>query len=155
MARNEKERYFNGPQSVVECPVETGTIIDKGDFVCLISGYAIPASDISDAGNEAANREAAADAFAGIAMTSTTTGKTDPIMVDISELAQFNLDLESAAAHSVGDLLEIYATTAAVSRNTLVAGTTSPVAVVTKDQSSQAQQRARLFPQKIFTSTDP
>lgn len=150
MARNEKERYFNGPRQLVECPVASATVIDKGDFVCIVSGYAVPASDVADAGDAAANREAAADVFAGIAETATATGETESIQVDISTHAQFNCDLEAAAAHSVGDLLEIYATTAAASRNTLVAGTTSPVAVVVKDQASQTQHRVSLVPQKIF-----
>jgi hypothetical protein len=150
MARNEKDRYFNGPRQLIGVPVASATIIDKGDFVCIVSGYAVPASDVADAGTAAQNREAAADAFAGIAETATTTGKTDDIQVDISTHAQFNCDLEAAAAHSVGDLLEIYATTAAASRNTLVAGTDAPVAVVTKNQASQTQHRVSLVPQLIF-----
>ena len=152
MGRNEKERYVSGPQNLIEVPVATGTIIDKGDFVCVISGYAVPSSDIADAGDAAANREAAGDAFAGIAQGASDTGETAPIMVDISLESSHALDLEAAAAHSVGDLLEIYATTAACSRNTLVAGSTSAVAVVVKDQASQTGHRAKLIPQKIFNT---
>lgn len=152
MARNEKERFVSGSPTLIECPVATGTIIDKGDFVCIVSGYAVPASDVADAGDAAANREAAADVFAGIAMTASDTGETDPIMVDISLESIFNLDLEAAAAASIGDLMEIYADTAACSRNTMVAGATSPVAIVVKDQASQTGHRCKLVPQKIFNT---
>ena len=153
MARNEKERYFNGPRCLIEVPVATGTIIDKGDFVCVVSGYGVPGSDIADSGSAAQNAAAAKDAFAGIAATATTTGETDPIMVDIGLDTQFNCDLQAVSAHSVGDLLEIYTTTAACSRNELLAGTTSEVCVVVKDQASQLGHRVKLLPQKIFNTS--
>ena len=150
MARNEKERFATGTKHLISCKVASATVIDKGDFVCIINGAAIPASDIADAGDAAANREAAADAFCGICETATVNGSTTEIQVDLSTHATFDLTLEAAAAASIGDLMEIYADTSAPSRNTMVAGGTSPVAVVVRDQSSQVGQRCQLLPSKLF-----
>jgi hypothetical protein len=148
----DKNRFHNDG-GVISMPVASGTVISKGDFICLSSGNAIPASSVADAGDAAANREAAADAFMGIALEASASGETDNIRVDISLDHQFILDLQSAAAASIGDLLEIYATTLACAAQQVVAGTTSPVAVCIKDKSASGTEvLCKLVPQKALNT---
>jgi len=132
----DKERYVSGPQCVVSLPVASATVIQKGDFIALSSGKAIPTSDLSDVGDAAANREAAADVFVGIALTASDSGETDDIQVDISNEAVFELDLQTADNLSFGDLVEIYSAGSTTSRNSTVAGSTSNVAMCVEDHAS-------------------
>ena len=142
-------KYVNGVKNLVTVPVATGTVIAKYDIVCIESGYGIPASDIADAGDAAANRELAADEFWGIAQTASDTGETEDLVVDIGHDSTYQMDLQSASALSVGDLLEIYATTAANSATLLVAGTTSQVFICVKDQASQVSHKVQMLPQLL------
>jgi hypothetical protein len=147
------ERYVRGSQTIIKVPVASATVIEKGDFVCIVSGAAVAAGGVADAGDAAANREAVADAFAGIAQSASDNGETDPVLVDISLESIHNLDLQAAAALSVGDLVEIYADTAAADDDTSVAGTTSPVAVCVEDKGATGTTfKAKLVPQKIFNT---
>jgi len=113
MANVERSRY--GSQTLIPVPVASATVIEKGDFVCLVSGLAVPAGSVADAGDAAANREAVADAFLGMAQTASANGETDDVMVDISMESIHELTQETAAAVSVAALIEIYADTAAAS----------------------------------------
>lgn len=146
------ERYRRGPQTLISVPVATATVIEKGDHIVLVSGYAKLPSSIADAGDAAANREAAADAFIGIAQEPSANGETKPIAVDISLESIHELTLEAAAAVSVGDLIEIYATTLASSDDTCVAGATSPIAVCVEDKASSTSILAKLVPQKLINT---
>lgn len=128
MSQNQ-ERFHHGPQSLISVPVESATVIYKGDFVCLDGGYAVPASGLDDAGDAAANRENAADNFLGIAQNSSLAGDTEDLLVDVSNEAVFKLELQAAATVSFGTALEIYATATAPSAYQTVAGTTSKIAV--------------------------
>ena len=148
-----KNRYRFGQQTIVEVPVASATVIEKGDFICLVSGLAVPAGSVADAGDAAANREAVADAFLGIAQNASANGETKPIMVDIGLESVHALDLASAAALSFGDLIEIYADTNAATDQTTVAGSTSPVAVCVKEKGSTGTEfLAKLVPQKLLNT---
>lgn len=129
-----RARYLRGPQCVVEVPVESATVIEIGDFVLISSNYAIQASDLADAGDAAANREACADIFAGIAQTASASGETAPVQVDISPLAIYKLSQKTAAAINVGDQVEIYANADNCEDQTVVEGSTSPVATCVKEK---------------------
>jgi len=126
------ERFRYGTQTLIPVPVESATVVEKGDFICLGSGYAVPAGSVADAGDAAANREAIEAVILGIANTASASGKTDDVLVDISLEAIYELTQQTAAAVSVADLIEIYATTAAADDQLVVAGSTSPIAVVVR-----------------------
>lgn len=145
------ERFLRGLQTPIEVPVASATVIEKGDFICLVSGNAVPAGSVADAGDAAANREAVADAFIGMALTASASGETDPVIVDCSDNAIYKLTLQTAAAVSVADLIEIYATTAAASDQLVVAGSTSPIAVVVKEKSASGTDvECKLLPSKLM-----
>jgi len=151
MANVERHRY--GVQTIIPVPVASATVIAKGDFVCLVSGAAVPASDVADGGDAAANREAAAEAFIGLAQTASADGDTDDLLVDISMESIHSLTQAAAAAVSVGDLIEIYATTAAASDQTVVAGSTSHIAVVVREKSATGTEiLCKLVPQKLINT---
>jgi len=149
------ERYHSGPQCIITLPVESATVVKKGDFICMEAGneYAVPAASLADAGDAAANRELGADTLVGIAMGDSAAGETERIPVDISLESVFQLDLQAAAALSFGDLLEIYATTLACDSQALVAGSTSQVAVCVKEKSATGTAvLCKLLPQKLLHS---
>lgn len=150
MAQNER---FVSDGKTIPMPVLSATVIEKGDTILLsaLNETAIPASDLADAGDAAANREAAADIFIGIARTASAAGETDDIQVGISMEDIYELDLKAAAALSFGDQVEIYATTNGCEDQTFVAGTTSPVAVCVRDKAAAGTKfRALLTPQLIL-----
>ncbi len=134
----------SGPQISIPVQVASATVINKGDTICLEGNYAVPAGDMNDSGDAAANRETAADHFYGIALAASANGETEPIEVDISPSRVFNVNLQTAATLSYLTALECYSDGGACSDNTFVAGTTSPVAV-TQDKSDSGQPVKAIF----------
>jgi len=145
-------RYLRGWQCPIEIPVESATVIEKGDFVLLDSNYAINAAIMADpTGGATAVREAAADIFAGIALTASASGETDPVQVDISTISVYRLTQKTAAAIHVGDQVEIYAATTACEDQTVVEGSDSPVATCVKQKGATGTDvECVLAPRKIF-----
>lgn len=131
------ERVMNLFESAL-MKVDSGVVIEKGDFIAKAlsgdvsadadldnAGYAIPVSKIADAGDAAANREAAADQLVGIAMQASEDGETDDILVAIG--AKVKLTLESSETVEVGEGVEVYATADVCSDQEAVQGDTSPI----------------------------
>jgi len=146
MARN-RERYVSGPRNLVSCEVESATVINKGDLIAIDGNYALNVGGMNDAGDAAANREAAADHFWGIAETASADGETDKVTVDVSNGAIFQLELQAAATLSYGHALEIYSDGGACSNYQLVAGTTSHIAVAVEKITSGTDIKCMLLPQ--------
>ncbi len=144
---------FRDRAGLIPMNVLSATVIEKGDFVALsaLNETVIPVSDIADAGDAAANREAAADVFVGIAMTASANGETEQVVVNVSLEAVFELDLQSAAALSFGDQIEIYADTNGCFDQVTVPGSTSPVAVCVQDKAAAGTKfLAVLSPQLLI-----
>lgn len=120
-------RYLRGETNEVSMNVASATVIEVGDFILFkaTGSYAIPPTSLADAGDAAANREAAADGFVGIALTGSQVGETDKITVATSGV--FKCTLKTAAAVAQFAQVEIYATTAGCEDQTIVAGSTSPI----------------------------
>lgn len=120
-------RYLRGEDDPVTIAVASATVIEVGDFILYhaSSACAINAAAMSDAGSAPANREAAADLFVGIAKDASPSGSTKKIA--ISTRGVFRLTQASAAAVAFGAGIEIYATTAGATDQTVVAGSTSPI----------------------------
>ncbi len=147
---------FVGPVTYIEVDVESATVIYAGTNVCYKTGgtqYATPASDVADAGDAAANREAAADLYIGVAMDSSASGSTDPIRVAIPP-TKIYLKQATAAAIETGDTLEMFADATNTFDDTHVEGSTSQIAVCVKTKSStvETQVLCRLIRTKQMTA---
>lgn len=118
--------------------VASATVIYAGTFACQTSGttyQAVPASSVADAGDAAANREAAADLFLGVFLDGSANGDTAPVRV-AGPGTQIWLKQATAAAIQVGDCVEIYADATNAYDDTVVEGTTSAIAVVVKTKTA-------------------
>jgi len=141
-------RYLYGDQDIVYL-TPTTTAIEIGDFVAIDSDLLIPVSAIADAGDAAANREAAADKFAGIAMAASSATETDPIPV--AQAGVWRLTQKAAAAIHQGDPIGIYASADACEDQTVVEDSTSPIATcVTTKGATGTDVEAKLLPSKLF-----
>jgi len=152
-----KNRYYSGPQTQIKLGVASATVINKGDMVYLSDGKAAAYSSTYDASSAAAAiKEAAADVFCGVAQESSASGETDDILVDISNEAIYQMDLQAAADCSVGDWLTIYTGVSSdgMDPQKLVADTTGSYGmfVCVEDHASAAGTllQVKMLPQKIF-----
>jgi hypothetical protein len=146
------ERFVSDGKTIAVA-VLSATVIEKGDFIALsaLNETAIPVSDIADAGDAAANREAAADVFIGIARTASAAGETEKVVVGISLEDVYELDLQTAGALSFGDQVEVYADTNGCYDQVVVAGSTSPIAVCVEDKVAAGTSfKAVLTPQLLM-----
>jgi len=134
-------------------PVASATVIEIGDTIHLVSGLAVNAAGLAKETDDTAARETAADTIIGMARTASANGETDPVVVDISLEAIYELDLQSAGALSFGDLVEIFASLSYVVDQQFVAGSTSPVAVCVKEKPATGTKfLAKLVPQKLLNT---
>lgn len=107
------ERIMNG-YKYIKMPVDSGTVIEKGDFVCRASSnesetedYACTPPNIADAGDADANEAACAAQFVGISCDASESGETDSVLVCVE--GKVRLTLESASAIPVLDTIGMYA----------------------------------------------
>ncbi len=121
---------LTGEAKLVSLPdVESGTVVVAGTTVCQKSGdvrFVTPASTVSDAGDAAANREAAADLFRGFALDASPSGTASSVRVT-GKGTQLWVKQATAAAIHQGDTLEIFADADNAFDNTFVEGSTSQV----------------------------
>jgi len=159
-------RYRRGPRQLVEIPVASATVIEKGDIVLVASGLATTPSLVyvedTYAGNKATLQAAAALLVAGIAETPSAAGDTDDVLVDVSLEAIYELQQASAAAISFGDLLEVgcssWAGASWYGKDDVVDPMgdtyTSPIAVCVKAHTAAegAGTLCKLLPSKLMNS---
>lgn len=146
------ERFVSDAKTIAMA-VLSATVIEKGDFLALsaLNETVIPVSDITDAGTETQNREAASQVFLGIARTASAAGETEKVVVGISMEDIYELELQSAAALSFGDFVEIYADTNGCHDQLTVAGVTSRIAVCMEDKAAAGTTfKAMLTPQLLL-----
>ncbi len=144
-----KIRHLYGDDQPILVPVESATVIEIGDFVLLSSDYAIQASDLADAGDAAANREACADIFIGIAESASASGETEPVRVGTAGV--WLLTQKSAAAIHVGDPVEIYASADHCEDQTVVEGATSPIGVCVEESAAGGDIKVKILPNLFNT----
>jgi len=149
MANVYRHRYFDAEPAMV--PVESATVIEIGDFICISSDYAVPASSLADAGDAAANREAAADAFIGIAMSASAAG--DVADIRIGTAGVWEIEQKSGAAIDFSDPVGVYASDTACEAQTCVEDATSPIGFCWKAKASTADKNLliKLLPSKLNT----
>ena len=83
-------RWRYGDTNPVVAAVDSATEIEIGDLLYLDEDDAKPASALADQGSEAANQEAFAAAFLGVAMQRSRAGDTAPIRVATTGVFQFD-----------------------------------------------------------------
>lgn len=143
------ERYRYGDPCKIPMPVESATVIEIGDNVAIVSDYLVPLSSIADAGDAAANREAGADAFVGVAASASKNGDTDDVLVITEGVVMMNQ--KTAAAIGIGDPVGPYASADACEDQTVVEDSTSPIAVCVKTHDNTTTETlVKLMPNKIF-----
>ena len=155
-------RYRRGDQAIVEVPVDDTTVVEIGDFICrviqtdvdadsdLTLDYGCPATQLVTAGNATTEREAGADQFVGIALSASLNGDTDDLLVATEGF--FELDQKTAAAIGFGDPVEIYSDGTNCEDQTVVEGSTSPIATCVRHKTGTTLTRVlcKLLPSKLF-----
>lgn len=96
--------YQGGEVDLREVPVASATVIAAGDLVYVASGLAKPAAALAWTTNLATTQAAFADAFIGVAWSSSANGDTTPIFVDVSPQSLYNVAVPSGT-FAIGDKL--------------------------------------------------
>jgi len=105
----DNQRYRRGPTTLIQVPVASAIVVEKGDMIVLVSGNAKPIDSLYNTTGAAATiKEAASDGFVGISHSASPSGSTDDILVDISLESIYEFPQYAAAAVSVGDLAAVY-----------------------------------------------
>jgi len=136
------QRHLRGDTNPWSYPVASATVIEVGDFIFNDSGYAKPISDMSDAGDAAANREWAADNVVGVALTGSADGETTNVTV--ASTGVFQLTQQTAAAIDIGDPVGIYADADACSDQLVVEDSTSPIGYCVETKSSTSDTTVKV-----------
>lgn len=86
-------RYRHGQQSLRKLAVASATVIEQGDLVWMNTSTSPstikPASDFTWDTNLATTQASFAALFVGVALTSSASGETDPVTVDVSPLSVY------------------------------------------------------------------
>jgi hypothetical protein len=152
----DNQRYRRGPTTLIQVPVASSTVINKGDLISLSDGKAVPLDNTYDTSSAAAAiKEAASDAFVGVAHSASANGDTDDVLVDISLESIYEFPQQAAAAISVGDLLTVYAANSGDNMDgQLITSDTGSWAMFTcvREHSSAAGVNTliKMTPQKLF-----
>lgn len=155
----ETERWMNGPQprKLVPLRVASATVIEKGDFVLLFQGMAIPPSLIGYIYSSATTaRREGAMLFGGIARNSSKDGETALVQIDVSPESLYKLTLCTAAAASVADLYGICAVSNAgglwaLEDQKVEPDCSYPIAVLMEEKAATGTDiYASLIPTKLF-----
>jgi hypothetical protein len=87
---SDKMRWRYADTNPVVAAVDSATVIEIGDLLWQDTDDAKPASALSDQGSEAANQEALADNFLGVAMQRSRSGDVAPIRVATTGVFEFD-----------------------------------------------------------------
>lgn len=140
-----ENRFKRGNKLLVEVPIESSTVVEKGDLVMLVNGKATTPSQYYCQGNELEQAsyivDKVADYFIGVADTPSANGDDKDLLVDISMESIYELKLPAAAALSFGDYLGIYASSTASASYTasdyeVEADNTDPIAICMKERTA-------------------
>lgn len=153
------ERFMRGPQprTLVEVPVASATVVEKGDFVLIFQGNAITPTALGNIYSSAtvARREARM-MFGGVARNSSAAGSTAPVQIDVSLESIFRFDQCNAGAASVADLYGICAVSAAggvwgLADDTIEPDCSYPICVCVQAKGATGTEMlAKLLPGRLF-----
>lgn len=99
---SDKMRWRYGDTNPVVAAVDSATVIEIGDLLYLDTDDAKPAGDQADERTEAANQEAFAGKFLGVAMQRSKSGETAPIRVATTGVFEY---VCPSSAFELGDLI--------------------------------------------------
>ena len=89
--------FRSGQQKLVRFPVDSATVIAKGDMLFWDTDDAKPAGDFTWDSDLAATQAGFANVFIGIANAPSAAGETDDIDVDVSPDSVYEMTCASAA----------------------------------------------------------
>jgi hypothetical protein len=95
---------WNGMSDVAVVAAKPSTAVNEGDFMVLVSGQAVPFSSLTDAGTEAANQLAAANAFLGVSMERRLASDATPLPIAIKQFVTMDVKVKSGN-YAFGDIL--------------------------------------------------
>ena len=99
---SDKMRWRYGDTNPVVAAVDAATVIEVGDLVWQDTDDAKPASAQANKGNQAANQQALAGEFLGVAMQRSRSGETAPIRVATTGVFEFDCP---SGTFELGDLI--------------------------------------------------
>jgi hypothetical protein len=99
---SDKMRWRYGDTNPVVAAVDSATVIEIGDLLVQDVDDAKPAAVLADHGTKAANQEAFASVFLGVAMQRSRSGETAPIRVATTGVFEFDCP---SGAFELGDML--------------------------------------------------
>jgi hypothetical protein len=99
-----KLRFRSGQVELHKLRVNSDTVLEAGDLVYLDTDDVKPASDFPFTTDLATTRGNFAAVFLGVCHQPSADGETDPVSVDLSPLAVYEYDCDSAT-FEVGSLL--------------------------------------------------
>jgi hypothetical protein len=102
MKMSDKMRWRYGDTNPVVAAVDSATVIEIGDLLLQDVDDARPASNQTAQGTEAANQEALAGKFLGVAMQRSRSGETAPIRVATTGVFEFDCPSDT---FELGDLV--------------------------------------------------
>ncbi len=109
-----------GEQYVTAMEVDSATVIDRGDIVCMSSKKAVPASTLTAASSDL-TLTGVADAFIGIARDSTAAGEATDISIDTEGLAEMPI---TSGTYKSGEMVSAALTDLSAAKDAEVAITT-------------------------------
>ena len=89
--------FRSGIVHLVRFEVAPATVIEPGDLLFLTSGKVEPAAMFPWTTDLATTRAAFAAAFVGVAHTGSADGEDEPVSVDVSPLAIYEVEVNTAA----------------------------------------------------------
>ena len=82
-------RHRTGAKNPMTVDVASGTVVEVGDLICLVSNYAKTPIQI---GPSAASLGDIAESFLGVAMSASASGETDPVRVATTGVFEYPCD---------------------------------------------------------------
>ncbi len=98
----DKMRWRYGDTNPVVAAVDAATVIEIGDLLWQDTDDAKPAAVLSDHSSQAANQQALAAAFLGVAMQRSRNGDSTPVRVATTGVFEFDC---ASSTFELGDLL--------------------------------------------------
>ena len=155
-----KERTLYDDHLTVYIAVDSTTVVEKGDFICIAvaadeaddanvtTGYGCPPTYLVDAGTDTQNRAAVDAQLLGIALSASANGETAEIAVGTN--GTFILDQKAAAAIHIGDNIEPYASATNGEAQTIVEGDTSVIGTCIKTKTSTSLTEVYVLLQPVL-----
>lgn len=148
-------QFRNGIRFLVQCPVVAATEIAAGDLLFIENGKALPASDFTWSTDLETTQADFVAAFLGVAYSSSAAGETDPVSVDISPLAFYEVETTAVINTLASFVGPAEGETGALSNSVLasVASATRAIGRVTKISAGSETRAGVSLASSCFTAS--